>query len=85
MEGFSQQPLPRHTKNKASYIVFSKKTVNLSRLSVITLSFRLFVRSFFVISIKRVSISNAKKKRFSGTFYTEMNTVAVECAQNLRH
>lgn len=55
MERFSQQPLSRHTKNKASYIVLKKKkTVNLIKISVIILSFRSFVRRFFVISIKRV-------------------------------
>lgn len=54
MERFSQQPLSRHTKNKASYIVLKKKTVNLIKISVIILSFRSFVRRIFVISIKRV-------------------------------
>ena len=81
----SQQPLSRHTKNKASYIVL-KKTVNLIKISVIILSFRSFVRRFFCYFNKEgLNLKYTKKTRFSGTFYTEMNTVAIVCAQNLRH
>lgn len=70
MERFSQQPLPRHTKNKASYIVFSKKTVNLSKLSVIILSFRLFVRSFFCYFNKEGLNLKYKKKSYFLAHFT---------------